>query len=578
MEKENELLTIIEGAYITPVFQPIISLRTGDVIGYEALSRITLSNCTLNIEELFNLASEKKRLWELEKLCRSKALKASVHKPQRTKLFLNVDGNIINDPDLKIGFTRQQLAQFKIDPEDIVFEITEKNDVHSEEIFIASIEHYRSQNFKIGIDDFGSGYSGLNRVCAFSPDFIKLDMNLIRDIDKNPLKKSAVSAAINFCKESGIKVIAEGVETLNELKVLIYLGADFAQGYYLAKPNKEFIDIQGDIKFQITSCYNKAKPYCASSIFGKIAEICKHEKTVHFLQPCLPIYEFMKEDASLSEYFVVDDFNKICGIIPRRHVLEKFSGEYGYNLHKKSKINDIMIKKFLVVDEHMAIDEVSNLSMERSNCCIYDSIAVTKEGEYLGTVSVKTLLLSAVQLQVKRATDSSPLTGLPGNNQIQEVITNTFIKTTPWSIAYFDMDNFKAYNDAYGFSNGDSMIKALADAMRTCCYEGVFIGHIGGDDFVVIVNNHNAKELCSHICKTFRESICFLYHPDDWKRGYIISKNRSGFTQAFPIVTLSIAIVTNKSFQPSDIEGLSSMIAKIKKKCKQKDGDAIIII
>ena len=578
MEKENELIKILEGEFIRPVFQPIVSLRTGDVLGYEALSRITLPDSTLSIEELFHQASERKRLWELEKLCRKKALEAAIDKPLRTKLFLNVDANIIHDPDLKSGFTWQQLAQFKIDPEDIVFEITEKNAVNSVDVFIASIEHYRSQNFKIGIDDFGSGYSGLNRVCAFSPDYIKLDMDLIRDIDKDPIKKSAVAATINFCKEAGIRVIAEGVETLEELKVLIYLGADYAQGYYLSKPNSEFLAPNFDTTFQITSCHNKAKPHSKGHIFGKISEIGTVNKTVLFNKPSILVYDAMKEDSAISEFFVVDESNKVCGILPRRHILEKFSGEYGYNLNKKTKISDIMIKDFLAVDEAMGIDEVANLSMERQASCIYDSVAVTSNQEYKSTVTVKDLLLAAVSLQVKRAADSNPLTGLPGNNQIQEMIINTFVKTSPWSIAYFDMDNFKAYNDAYGFSNGDLMIKALADSMRKCCYEGIFIGHIGGDDFVVIVNNHNAQELCSYICKTFREAICFLYHPDDWKRGYIVSKNRSGFTQTFPIVTLSIAIVTNKAFQPSDIEELSSMIAEIKKKCKQTDGDVVIVV
>ena len=360
--------------------------------------------------------------------------------------------------------------------------------------------------------------------------------------------------------------------------MLIYLGADYAQGYYLSKPNSEFLAPNFDTTFQITSCHNKAKPHSKGHIFGKISEIGTVNKTVLFNKPSILVYDAMKEDSAISEFFVVDESNKVCGILPRRHILEKFSGEYGYNLNKKTKISDIMIKDFLAVDEAMGIDEVANLSMERQASCIYDSVAVTSNQEYKSTVTVKDLLLAAVSLQVKRAADSNPLTGLPGNNQIQEMIINTFVRTSPWSIAYFDMDNFKAYNDAYGFSNGDLMIKALADSMRKCCYEGIFIGHIGGDDFVVIVNNHNAQELCSYICKTFREAICFLYHPDDWKRGYIVSKNRSGFTQTFPIVTLSIAIVTNKAFQPSDIEELSSMIAEIKKKCKQTDGDVVIVV
>lgn len=578
MNNGQILDNILNEELISPVFQPIVNLENGDIAGYEALSRITLKDCPINIEELFNLASAHNKLWALEKLCRSKALEKAICKPFGTKLSLNVAANIINDPELKSGFTSQKLSQYNINPEDIIFEITEKNAFDALDVFISSIDHYKKQNFKIGIDDFGSGYSGLNRVCAFSPDFIKLDMNLIRDIDKDPIKKSAVSATIKFCKESGIKVVAEGVETLEELKVLIRLGADFAQGYYLARPHEQFKMLDSTIVQQILNHRSNKNSNPKVFSYGKISEIGTVDQTIFLDDPSLPVYELMKSDSSICEFFVVDSSNYICGVLPRRHILEKYSGEYGYNLYKKTKAKDIMIKEFLAVDENMSIDDVSNLAMSRNATSIYDCIAVTRDGKYLNCVSVKDLLLASIQLRVKRATDCNPLTGLPGNNQIQEVIANNFTKKTPWSIAYIDLDNFKAYNDAYGFKNGDEMLKSLADTISNLKYNNLFIGHIGGDDFVMILNSHEIEHLCHEICNKFRKSIEPLYSKLDLERGYIISKNRSGFTQNFPIVSLSISVVTNKYFNPSTIEELSSKIAEIKKKTKQIEGNSVIVI
>lgn len=108
-ESKSSLLEIISGGHIRPVYQPIVSLQDGSVFGYEALSRITLPDCALQIEQLFDLAAMTQKLWELERLCRMQALKNAASKPAGARLFLNVDPNIIYDPAFISGFTVQML-------------------------------------------------------------------------------------------------------------------------------------------------------------------------------------------------------------------------------------------------------------------------------------------------------------------------------------------------------------------------------------------------------------------------------------------------------------------------------------
>jgi len=571
--------TVLNEQGITTVFQPIVSLQDGAVFGYEALSRITLPSCTLTIEELFTIASQKKKLWELEKLCRSKAFENAFTKPANAKLFLNVDANVMQDPELKSGFTCQKLREYGMDPQDIIIEVTEKNAVKAMETFTASIQHYRSQQYKIAIDDFGSGYSGLNRVCTFSPEFLKIDMELVRGIDQDPIKKSAVSATIGFCKESGIEVIAEGIETEEELKTLIRLGADYGQGYYLARPAMEFRALGCEQREKIQSFHHSSKARCQPSVFGRVSAICSPQHTVSLASPSLIIYEMMRNDPQVTECFVLNEHSCVCGILTRSYILEKFGGEYGYNLSRRLTVEQIMGREFLAMEANMSIEEVASLAMSREISQIYDAIAVTEHGKYVGTVSVKDLLLTAVKMQVRRAKDESPLTGLPGNTIIQEVIKNTYASESPWAIVYLDLDYFKAYNDAYGFTSGDLMIKALSNAMQECSERQDFIGHIGGDDFVLIRNDYDKLyELCQRIGETFRKHINPLYSREDWERGYILSNNRNGFQQNFPIVTISIAVVSNRSQRPSTMEELSKIIAETKKKAKQIEGNSIIIV
>ena len=243
MKLENQFLSVLYGGHIRTFYQPIFSLKTGAVLGYEALSRITLPSCEFGIEQLFSAASQMQKLWEFEMLCRTRALQAARQKPMGTKLFLNVDPNVIYDPELRTGFTREKLLEYGLDANDIIFEITEKNDITDLTAFTAAVSHYQSQQFKIAIDDFGSGYSGFNRVCTVSPSYIKLDMALVHCLHTDTSKQALVRGMVQFCRELQIQLIAEGIETAEELTELMRLGVTYGQGFLLGRPSEDFLPL-----------------------------------------------------------------------------------------------------------------------------------------------------------------------------------------------------------------------------------------------------------------------------------------------------------------------------------------------
>jgi GGDEF domain-containing protein len=114
--------------------------------------------------------------------------------------------------------------------------------------------------------------------------------------------------------------------------------------------------------------------------------------------------------------------------------------------------------------------------------------------------------------------------------------------------------------------------------MEQCCEQNEFMGHIGGDDFVIICDYWEAKELCQKIIDMFERLICGLYTKPDWDNGYILSKNRNGFTEKFPIVSLSIAGITNQKKNYTNLDHFSQEIALVKKKCKQVEGNYICFL
>lgn len=246
---KEDFMDILENQRIKPVFQPIISLKTGETIGYEALSRIINPKMIRSSEELFRLAGLYGKIWELEQLSRRKIIEKYHHffsQENNQKLFLNVSPMVIHDQEFHSGFTKEYLTQYHFNPDNIIFEVTEKNAVDDMNGFKETVRHYKSQGYTIAIDDAGSCYSGLNLICDIVPHYLKLDMSLIHNIHKETIKFAMVKSMAEFANLTNIRLIAEGIECEEELKVLLKLGVTYGQGYFLRKPDEELKTITSD--------------------------------------------------------------------------------------------------------------------------------------------------------------------------------------------------------------------------------------------------------------------------------------------------------------------------------------------
>ena len=243
---KSDFLDILDNHRIKPVFQPIVCLKTGEVIGYEALSRITDPKEISSSEELFHLAGIYGKVWELEQLSREKILEKyhSFHTAENRKLFLNVNPMVIHDTEFRSGFTREYLKQYGLDMMNIVFEVTERNAIDDMKGFKDTIRHYKSQGYNIAVDDAGSCYSGLNLICDIVPGYLKLDILMIRGIHKDAVKYAMVKSMVEFANLANIQLVAEGIECKEELRALLKLGVHNGQGYFLGRPDEELKDVE----------------------------------------------------------------------------------------------------------------------------------------------------------------------------------------------------------------------------------------------------------------------------------------------------------------------------------------------
>lgn len=565
---------IIEKKKIYPVYQPIVSLKNGKILGYEALSRIALEPCPFNVEEMFSYADEFHCLWNLEYICRKKALKGIRNDIGSQKLFLNVDPNVLRDERFKAGMTLDYLKRYNISPDNIVFEVCERTDIQEISLFQDAVRHYEKQNYQIAIDDFGKGYSGFNRIFFLQPRYVKIDISLIADIDKDSIKYSVVEGFVRFCHSENIFLIAEGIETKEELSALIRLNVDYGQGYFLAKPEREVRKISKEVlKIIAEENISSHIPAPMPTFFGNIESICQKVETTTYQTKAVVVFEYMKKHPEITDICVVDKQQKVCGLMTKKHIDECFGGRYGYSLYSKYPVGELLDQNYLEVDCRMPIEMVSRLALIRPKSMLYDAIIVSDNGTYVGIVTVKDLLETSVSIQVERALDTNPLTHLPGNIPIEQQISNLLFSRNKFSIMYLDLDNFKAYNDAYGFENGDMMIQAVAKCMEESCQNGEFVGHIGGDDFVIISKDYNLETVFHQITDKFHSCLRELYSEEDYKRGKIYSQNRHGEAEFFPLASLSGALFTNERISVQSINDFSYKIALTKKESKKHSGD-----
>lgn len=175
----------------------------------------------------------------------------------------------------------------------------------------------------------------------------------------------------------------------------------------------------------------------------------------------------------------------------------------------------------------------------------------------------------------------SPLTGLPGNLQIQVELTKKLLKKEEFAILYFDLDHFKEYNDTYGFLKGDEVIKFTAKtilkSMHSYKPEDSFIGHIGGDDFVGIISNVDYEKLCQDIILKFDENIKNYFNEEDIQRGYLEVANRKGIIEQFPLTSISIGVVTVEPGEYINSLEIGEVGAQVKHLAKTQTGSAYAI-
>ncbi len=240
LKNRGRLQRILLEQEVSTVYQPIVRLSDMSIMGYEALSRGPKNSEIEAPVILFTLAEETGLIFELDRLCRKRAIINARGKPRGKKLFVNTLPNLIYDPDFEASSFTKFLEQYGIPISDVVFEITERNAIEQYSHFKQAISYYTDVGITIAIDDVGAGYSSLEAIMEIKPRYVKIDASIIRGASSSAGKKAMLKALHTLAISIDAETVAEGVENKGDLEVLQEIGIHYAQGYYFAKPGPPF--------------------------------------------------------------------------------------------------------------------------------------------------------------------------------------------------------------------------------------------------------------------------------------------------------------------------------------------------
>lgn len=575
----TDFKSILDQDNIYMVYQPIISLKKGTVIGWEALARGPAGSHFMNPGVLFPFAEEADLLFQLEKLCRKKALQQLEGLGVEQKLFLNIHPQTIKDPYFVQGETIKLIESVGLEPKNIVFEITERHSVDDYLLLNRVMDHYRNQGFLVAIDDAGSGFSSLQSIAELHPDYIKIDMSLVQGIHHNSVKRTLMETMISFAEKIGCLIIAEGIEEEDELNTLAAIGVHYGQGYLIGKPlcPKQLPEEQVSLKLFKQIKLDQSRTVKNMFMIRDLAEniiTVQKEAQVKDIQRLLDANE-------LAPGIVVLDQGRPIGLAMRNQLFNFLGAQYGVSLYFDKSITAIMDKHPLVVDENSPIELVSQLAMNRKKTKIYDYIIIiNSEGLFYGVVSVQNLLETMTRIHIDTAKGVNPLSGLPGSVAIEEELNRLIHEKRDYAFIYVDLDRFKSYNDHYGFERGNSVILFTAKLLKKILLkygnDDYFLGHIGGDDFIIITDDCRADNICHKVIRCFDRLIKTYYDPHDKKNGYIPGHDRNCQECHYPIISVSLAVVSGNGRPLMNMRTVSEKAAQLKGYAKSITGSIYV--
>lgn len=582
-ELRRELDRIIRVGEFATHFQPLVDLRSATVFGYEALTRGPSDSPLHAPIALLEVAARFGRLVELEHLLLRLIVERFHQLSLPGRLFVNVSADTLIAVKDHLRCLRRGLSGCGVPAERIVVELTETRPIVDAKGLHTALEGLRALGFAMALDDLGEGFSSLRRWSEMRPEYVKLDRHFVDGLHSDPIKQQFVRSVLSMAAMAGATVIAEGLEEESDLRLLQDLGVPIGQGYLLGKPTampRTAVrpDLSGTIGLRTGAT---RRDQAMREFYGKpttAGQLAHRGLTLDEGTTCADVVSLFSTSPALLSVPVLDADDRPIGLLRAMDVLRRGSERYYIDLHGKKSCTSMMDPQPMVFDHATTLRTMSEAMSNGHERILLDGFIVTRDGYYYGTGRVSDLLKAVSDLQVFSARYANPLTLLPGNVPIDTQIEALLEQRVAFVAVHWDLDNFKPFNDLYGYRAGDELIQLTARILRSASDSEVdFLGHIGGDDFLTLFCSSDWEERVQRVLLEFDAQVKGFFTEEDRSAGGFTTLNRQGQSMFHPLTSLSAGVAKVASGDYEAPAQLARVLSGAKKQAKRMEGSAYFV-
>lgn len=458
-------------------FQPVVNLATGGIAALEILAR----------PETGDVLAEARRDPEIDGRLAVLAVRAAVRKETLLPLHVNVFAGTLADLG-GLGPLHDAVRAAGRLPWEVTIDICPPWTHVPRQALLDAVAGLRAQGFRISADGVGDGDLPLRLLTDIAPDLVKLDASLLS-------RPAAVRAMRTLADQLGAVLLVEGVETEAQCAAVVSAGAQLAQGELFAPP----------ARLPVADVYVPPRPGGGG---GGPAEPGPGPSVRQFLRPAalLPatasagqVRALLTGSPEVSGVLLVDRAGVPVRSVHRSRFLLSMSGRYGHALYADrpaAKLGDPPRTVGIGATAWEVLDVVAVGERDRAS----DDVAVVDEhGRCLGVVRLADLLRALAESRVEEAARLNPLTRLPGSDAITGEVDRWIVEGRTFALSWLDVDHFKQVNDGAGFAAGDELIRSLGRALEAAAAGNTRVGHIGGDDFLVLAEPEGLDPLAVYV-------------------------------------------------------------------------------
>lgn len=570
---QGPLGQLLEERALFPVYQPIVSLTNAGIYAHEALIRGPRSASLHAPDALFHAADQEQLRFELEYAALAAILKDWGLRRAPGRLFVNISATSLLRLFKRWGTEHltHLVKRRGVLLRDLVLEITEHERIDDMDALARAVTDIRSTGVSLALDDFGDGHSSLRLWSQLKPEIVKIDRYFIHEVSIHSDKLKTIQALQQIANIFDSELVAEGIETDTDLRVLRDLGIAYGQGYLLGFPEPEpVVGLQTSVSNILEERQVVVFPdHSRATSIGQVRNLAiTQAPAVSPTDSNDAVAGIFLSNPVLHALAVLDG-SKPVGIINRIDFMNEYSKLYYREVWGRKPCAMHTNHTPRIIERDHNIDELLGILTSQDQRYLTEGFIVTENGRYLGLGTGDQLVRSVTETRIEAARHANPLTFLPGNIPISQHIERLLKKQVHFVACYADLNHFKPFNDYYGYWRGDEMIRLMARlAMKQCDTQRDFLGHVGGDDFILLLQSCDWQARCTQLVAEFNANARDLFDASARAAGGIQAEDRHGVKRFFPCTTVSIGAVAIRGECYSRAEEVANLAALAKHDAK----------